>query len=230
MNPLGVHNSLTPPNGSATINVLYWWVVCEFWKETGQNCRTARLITQLWVSFIHTLAGCVVIIALNWRMTPAHFMSVLNKVCQLLWMMVNSSQITTISFVAFLLFGRTYSVTALLWAVFTLLCGLMGLVIFAFNKYCDPIKDGEIFSKDQVVKISQNQSFESWNFFAIWQMGWSFNHPLPLCLKKVVKNVILGISNIFIILYNKMVLTIYPAPPNWGYKISKTMLHKSTFK
>ena len=66
---------------------------------------------------------------------------------------VNLTQMTTISFVAFLLFCRTYSVTALLWAVFTLLCGLMGLVIFAFNKYCDPIKDGEIISKDQVVTL-----------------------------------------------------------------------------
>ena len=29
----------------------------------------------------------------------------------------------------------------------------MGLVIFAFNKYCDPIKDGEIISKDQVATL-----------------------------------------------------------------------------
>jgi len=44
-----------------------------------------------------------------------------------------------------------YGATAIGTGLFGLICGFIGLVIFSYNRYCDPVTDGTIFSKDQVM-------------------------------------------------------------------------------
>ena len=46
---------------------------------------------------------------------------------------------------------RAYCVTSLGLALMTLLSCFIGLVIFSYFRFCDPITNGEIFTKDQVL-------------------------------------------------------------------------------
>ena len=51
-----------------------------------------------------------------------------------------------------IVFCRAWAATAGMSFVFNLSSFLIGLIIYAAFRYCDPIKDGVIFSKDQVIR------------------------------------------------------------------------------